>query len=108
MGNAGSTASFYLGHDKVPFTPGRGLNVVVINPLTWVEESCTNYDVWTDKKAERLFKTAMDYLPNGHVVLVAVRDTGLEQLGVDGLQALQSLGAGIQASDLAWSAAFRQ
>lgn len=56
---------------------GRGLNIAVINPISGVIESCSNFDTWSNKQA---FVTLADYIsntiPTDSIVLIAIADEG--------------------------------
>jgi len=93
--SAGNVAEFYVNDVKVPVKASRGLNLVVVHPVTW-ETRCGCYDVWG--RADILDKLVgdIDEIPDGHHVLVGLKDSGLERLGRKHLAALHSLGARIK------------
>lgn len=72
----------------------RGLNVVVIDPKAGRVVSGRAYDIWGNPYAEnKQLATDIAALPDGHIVLVALKDSGMENADQAAVQALQSVGA---------------
>lgn len=98
----GNMANFYLNgkmlRGQIP--SARGLNVVALEPLTWKVQWKRTYDVWEDWDLanEKVFDD-LEALPDGTIVLVAAKDSGMEQIDTYTLDALQTCGASISGGE---------
>jgi len=95
----GNAADFYFDGRSFEITGAserRGLNVVIVDPSTEKVLSGKSYDIWGNPAAENL-RLAADLrgLPEGQIVLVALKDSGLENIDNPALYALQGVGATI-------------
>ena len=54
--------------------PGRGINVLSVDPMTGVLSAVSSFDTWGDEKASTALVTYLSSLPNGTVALFAVAD----------------------------------
>eukprot|EP00928_Gymnodinium_smaydae_P009746 TRINITY_DN13645_c0_g1_i1.p1 TRINITY_DN13645_c0_g1~~TRINITY_DN13645_c0_g1_i1.p1 ORF type:complete len:1080 (+),score=242.14 TRINITY_DN13645_c0_g1_i1:58-3297(+) len=95
-------ARFSIDGKPVPVKTSRGLNVVVMNEDTLDVISSQAYDIWEGMdptqaaiaaKANHQFALAVDALPAGRLVLIALMDAGLENVSPAATAALNSLGA---------------
>eukprot|EP00442_Polarella_glacialis_P009501 CAMPEP_0115115974 /NCGR_PEP_ID=MMETSP0227-20121206/43012_1 /TAXON_ID=89957 /ORGANISM="Polarella glacialis, Strain CCMP 1383" /LENGTH=485 /DNA_ID=CAMNT_0002516749 /DNA_START=30 /DNA_END=1487 /DNA_ORIENTATION=+ len=101
----GNAADFFLNGRRIDINGQagrRGMNVVTVDPKTQQVTSRKTYDVWGDPATENTRMAAdLRSLPDGRYVLVALRDSGLENLDGPVIAALQSVGAKmISASNL--------
>jgi len=99
--DAGDVADFFLDDVLVQIPAGatnrRGVNVVVLSPNTGGVVSSGAYDIWGNPAAENSRLAAdLNALPDGHVVLVALKDSGMENLQDVALAALEDCGARLQ------------
>mmetsp|Transcript_129287 Transcript_129287/g.258155 ORF Transcript_129287/g.258155 Transcript_129287/m.258155 type:complete len:474 (+) Transcript_129287:161-1582(+) len=97
----GNVADFYVDDVQVPIMLGaagrRGLNVVIIDPNTGRVLSGRSYDIWGNARDENQRLAAdLNALPEGHVVLVALKDSGMENIDSSSLAALRRFGAEIE------------
>lgn len=99
-GDAGNIADFFLDDKKVPIggmAGRRGMNVVVIDPYDAQVISAKAYDVWGNALDEnRRFAKDIRALEEDYIVLVAVKDSGGENLDRESLHALESLGSTLE------------
>ncbi|CAE7782402.1 Cemip2 [Symbiodinium pilosum] len=106
-GDAGNIADFFLEDQQVPIggmSNRRGLNVVVIDSSAGHLLSAKTYDIWGNPVEEnRRLAKDMRAVEEDNIVLVALKDSGMENLDAEGLHALQSVG-----STLEGRLAFRQ
>lgn len=97
--NDGNVADFYLDDRRIDIrgqSYRRGLNVVTIDPTTQQVTSRKTYDVWGDPGTENPRLAAdLNSLPEGRIVMVALKDSGLENLDADVVRALAGVGATI-------------
>ncbi|CAE7234791.1 DESI1 [Symbiodinium natans] len=93
----GNVADFLLNGRKIDIrgeAGRRGLNVVTIDPDTQQVMSRKTYDVWADPQTENTRLAAdINSLPDGRVILVACKDSGMENLDARAIAALWSAGA---------------
>eukprot|EP00435_Cladocopium_sp_Y103_P074721 s192_g50.t1 len=106
-GDAGDIADFFVEDQKVPIggmSNRRGLNVVIIDTSMGQVLSAKTYDIWGNPMEENR-RLAKDFraIEEDSVVLVALKDSGMENLDGEALHALQSIG-----STLEGRLAFRQ
>lgn len=98
--DSGDIADFFLDDELVPIIGPegrRGLNVVILDPGTTRIVSARSYDVWGDPEAQSgALARDLGALPRGHVVLAALKDSGMEHLGEGALEALASVGASLK------------
>eukprot|EP00930_Biecheleria_cincta_P037921 TRINITY_DN26065_c0_g4_i1.p1 TRINITY_DN26065_c0_g4~~TRINITY_DN26065_c0_g4_i1.p1 ORF type:complete len:335 (+),score=72.77 TRINITY_DN26065_c0_g4_i1:46-1050(+) len=99
-GDAGNIADFFLDDQKVPIggmAGRRGVNVVVIDPYDAQVISAKAYDVWGNALDEnRRFAKDIRALEEDYIVLVAVKDSGGENLDRESLHALESIGSTLE------------
>ncbi|CAJ1398849.1 unnamed protein product [Effrenium voratum] len=95
----GNIADFFLNDRKVDIrgeAGRRGLNVVTVDPDTQQVTSRKTYDVWADPQTENTRLAGdINSLPDGRIVMVACRDSGMENLDARAIAALWSAGATI-------------
>lgn len=106
-GDAGDIADFFVEDQKVPIggmSNRRGLNVVIIDTSMGQVLSAKTYDIWGNPMEENR-RLAKDFraIEEDSIVLVALKDSGMENLDGEALHALQSIG-----STLEGRLAFRQ
>lgn len=99
-GDAGDIADFFVEDQKVPIggmSNRRGLNVVVIDTSMGQVLSAKTYDIWGNPMEENR-RLAKDFraLEEDSVVLVALKDSGMENLDGEALHALQSIGSTLE------------
>lgn len=97
--NSGDIADFFLDEQLVPIIGPegrRGLNIVVIDPQTTQIVSARTYDVWGDAGGQsKALASDLEALPKGHIVLAALKDSGMENLSMDAIDALAGVGSTI-------------
>lgn len=98
--DGGDIADFFLDDKTIPISGienRRGLNVVVIDPEKRQVESAGTYDVWgnTDNENKR-FASDIDRLPKGRIVMVALKDSGMEKLDMRAMEALEDIGSTLE------------
>jgi len=95
----GNIADFFLNDRKIDIrgeAGRRGLNVVTIDPESQQVMSRKTYDVWADPQTENTRLAAdINSLPDGRIVMVACKDSGMENLDARAIAALWSAGATI-------------
>lgn len=95
----GNIGDFFLNDQKIDINGvagRRGLNVVTIDPSTQQVTSRKTYDVWAEPRTENMRLSAdINSMPDGRIVLVACKDSGLENLDSVVFDALRSCGARI-------------
>ncbi|CAE7219501.1 Dnajb7 [Symbiodinium sp. CCMP2592] len=95
----GNIADFFLNGRKIDIrgeAGRRGLNVVTIDPDTQQVMSRKTYDVWADPQTENTRLAAdINSMPDGRVILVACKDSGMENLDARAISALWSAGASV-------------
>jgi len=99
----GNRADFYLGGKKIPLDGGkfqmhehsrRGFNVVTVDPDSQQVVSVVSYDTSSSSVAASAQLTAdLNALPEGRLVLIGIRGSGLEGLNAGALKALRRVGA---------------
>ncbi|CAJ1396849.1 unnamed protein product [Effrenium voratum] len=99
-GDAGDLADFFLEDVEVPINGmanRRGLNVVVIDTSAGHILSAKTYDIWGNPQEEnRRFAKDMRIVDEDDIILVALKDSGLENLDGEALHALQSIGSSLE------------
>lgn len=99
-GDAGDIADFFLDDVKVPITGlsnRRGINVVVIDPRLGQVLSAKSYDIWGQAIEENKRLAAdLKALPEDQIVLVALKDSGMENLDSNSLSALRRVGSTLE------------
>jgi len=94
---SGDVAAFYLDGGEVMINGpanNRGLNILIIDPGTQriVKGQC--YDTWANPKDANAFLASdLNSAPQGHILLLALKDSGMENLNKAALEALQSFGS---------------
>jgi hypothetical protein len=95
----GNDAAFYINGRKMDIrgqSSRRGMNVVTIDPATQQVTSRKTYDIWGDPATENTRLAAdLRSLPDGRYVMVALKDSGGENLDSGVITALQSVGSTI-------------
>ncbi|CAE7457287.1 FAM3C [Symbiodinium natans] len=99
-GDAGDIADFFLEDQQVPIggmSNRRGLNVVVIDASAGHLLSAKTYDIWGNPLEEnRRLAKDLRAVEEDNVVLVALKDSGMENLDGEALHALQGLGSTLE------------
>jgi len=99
-GDAGDIADFFLEDQQVPIggmSNRRGLNVVVIDSSAGHLLSAKTYDIWGNPLEEnRRLAKDLRAVEEGNIVLVALKDSGGENLDGEAIHALQGLGATLE------------
>lgn len=81
--------------------PGRGLNVISVNPVSGAFSAVRSFDTWGDEQASAALAAHLTSLPQGTLVLMAVADEATYRLSDDtrtaiaswfGSQAIRTLG----------------
>lgn len=97
--NDGNIAEFYLNARKIDITgPSwrRGVNVICIDPNTQQVTSRKTYDVWGDPSQENPRLAAdLNSLPYGRIVMLALKDSGMENIDDNVVKALKLCGSTI-------------
>lgn len=102
--DAGDLADFFLEDRRVAIAGAsgrRGVNLVSFDPAGDLGAPqvglARSYDVWGNPEVEnRALVTDLHSLPPGHIVLVALKDSGLEELSSDALVALKGVGCTLE------------
>mmetsp|Transcript_7897 Transcript_7897/g.17432 ORF Transcript_7897/g.17432 Transcript_7897/m.17432 type:complete len:533 (+) Transcript_7897:39-1637(+) len=98
--DAGDAADFFLDDALVPIAGPfnrRGVNVVVLSPSTGGVVSARAYDVWGNPSVENArLATDLRAVPDGQIVLVALKDSGMENINMDVLDALEACGSTLE------------
>jgi len=99
----GNRADFYIDNKKIHLEGGkfalhelsrRGFNIVTVDPDSQQVMSAMSYDTSSSAQvASTQMAADLNALPEGRVVLVAVRGSGLEGLSSAALRALRRVGA---------------
>lgn len=89
----GNVASFYLDEAPIGFNTSRGLNIIVLDPSSLQVLSKRAYDIYDSYGERNQLACDLNALPAGHIVLAALKDSGMEQLGIADKIALGNLGA---------------
>merc|ERR550525_772436 len=72
----------------------RGLNVVVLDPGSGQVLTAKSYDIWGDpSNHNKRLASDLQCLLDGQVVLVALKDSGMENISLDAIEALEGVGA---------------
>ncbi len=79
------------GHNVSP--EGRGYNLVVIDPRTGAVEATASFDTHLDEGAGQALAEFVASIPEGRIVVVAVKDEASRLLGEEAVQALRAIGA---------------
>lgn len=74
----------------------RGLHMVVIDPSAHSVASHAVYDLWGDADCSKRLAEAIKALPQGHIVLLALQDSGMENLDADLITALSLIGSTLE------------
>jgi hypothetical protein len=73
----------------------RGYNLAVVHPDTGAVVSQAGFDTFANEFESQALADFIAEIPDGHIVAVAVRDDGAASLTEAAVQALSSLGAGM-------------
>jgi len=97
----GNAADFYVDEAQIPIMIGpaarRGLNVCVIDPEAGRVLSARAYDIWGNALDEnRRLASDLNNLPEEHIVMIALKDSGMENLDSSTIAALRRVGATIE------------
>jgi len=68
--------------------PGRGINVLAVDPATGAFGPVRSFDTWGDEAASAALVSYLDSLPAGTLVLFAVADEGTRLLSADARAAI--------------------
>ncbi|MFB3777988.1 MAG: interleukin-like EMT inducer domain-containing protein [Bryobacteraceae bacterium] len=71
--------------------PGRGINLLAVDPATGVFSSVRSYDTWGDETASARLVSYLTGLPAGTLVLFAVADDGSLQLTGEARETIAAL-----------------
>ncbi|MCL6547120.1 MAG: hypothetical protein K6T61_18045 [Bryobacteraceae bacterium] len=74
--------------DTVGGGPGRGINVLAVDPVTGAFGPVRSFDTWGDETASAALISFLDSLPAGTLVLFAVADEGTRLLSADARAAI--------------------
>lgn len=93
----GSLAQIYLGARRIRTVgeaKGRGVHVVTVDPDAGQVLSAKSYDTWGNPQVENTqLATDLNALSDGIIVLVALQDSGMENLDTKAIYALQDVGS---------------
>jgi len=93
----GSLAQIYLGSRRIRTlgeANGRGVHVVTVDPDVGQVLSAKSYDTWGNPQIENTqLATDLNALSDGIVVLIALQDSGMENLDMKAIYALQDVGS---------------
>jgi hypothetical protein len=96
----GSLAQIYLRGRRIRTVgeaKGRGVHVVTVDPDVGQVLSAKSYDIWGNPQVENAqLSTDLNALSDGIVVLVALQDSGMENLDMKAIYALQDVGSTIE------------
>lgn len=67
-------------YDTAGGGPGRGINVLAVDPRTGVFSSVRSFDTWADEAASEQLVAYLESLPDGALVLFAVADDAAQKL----------------------------
>jgi len=95
--DGGNVADFFVDDAKIPIhgsASRRGLNVVIIDPRAKRVMTARTYDIWGQPQVENV-RLAGDLMnvPEGHLALIALKDSGLENIDNGALAALRQFGS---------------
>lgn len=94
---SGNRADILVDDRLVPVSgvsDNRGLSVVAVDPTDGQVLTSRAYDLWADPfSSNRQLSADLGALPDGTVVLIALKDSGMENLDTTGLSALNSVGS---------------
>jgi len=100
--DSGDIADFFVDDQLVPIIGSegrRGINVVVIDPGSQRILSARSYDVWGDTTNQNSrLASDLTQVPPGHIVLVALKDSGMEKITEVALDALAGVGCTLEES----------
>ncbi|KAI8846484.1 glycosyl hydrolases family 15-domain-containing protein [Chytridium lagenaria] len=96
--NSGNYAKFELTRDGAPLalsldTFGRGLNVVVVDPLDGSVVETASFDTHTSGDESAELVRFVEWLEPGMIIAIAMKDDGAEHLTEAARETLESLGA---------------
>jgi len=90
----GNRAQFYQG-DQLIFTGSRGHNLVIVDPQTAVVTAQQRFDTWSSPANADSLAVFLNRLPEGMIVLAAVRDEGSHNLNEAVYKAYEQCGSGL-------------
>lgn len=100
--DSGNIADFFLDDVKLYIhgaSNRRGLNIVVIDPKLGRVVTAKTYDIWGNAVEEnRRVASDLNAMPEGQIVLVALKDSGMENIDRGAIAALRKFGAEIEGS----------
>ena len=88
----GNYALFYLNGELI-YQGSRGINLVVINENSGQVELTRAFDTWSSAEEADSLAAVINRIPQGRIVLCAVRDDGSNQLQSGQYSAIESLGS---------------
>jgi uncharacterized protein (TIGR03437 family) len=71
--------------------PGRGFNILVVDPATGIYSNVTNFDTWGDTTASSRLVDYLTALPTGTLVMFAVSDDATLQLTKEARAAIAAM-----------------
>ena len=89
----GNTAACYLDGVPLDIKSSRGLSITVLEPTRLLVLSSRAYDIWESYGEGNQLVADLEALPSGHIVLAALRDSGMEKLSLADWKVLQDLGS---------------
>lgn len=97
---SGDVADFFLAGRKIDMDARhanrRGINLLIIDPVTHNIVKSVVYDTWTDKNgACAEMKKELDRQEQGMILLFAVKETGVDRLTTEALIAMRACGVTI-------------
>lgn len=98
--DVGNDAEFFLNDVKIPIygsASRRGLNVVILDPEQQRVLTAKTYDIWGNPETEnKRLASDLDGQPEGRVALVALKDSGMENLDAVAVGALRRYGSTLE------------
>lgn len=91
--DCGNAVAFRIGEDRITWNHTRGLNVATLAPVSLAVRSRRAYDIYGSYGERNQFALDIESLPHGTVVMLALKDSGMEKLGHGELRALRGVGA---------------
>ena len=89
----GNTAACYLDGVPLDIKSSRGLSITVLEPTRLLVLSSRAYDIWESYGEGNQLVADLEALPSGHIVLAALKDSGMEKLSLADWKVLQDLGS---------------
>src|SRR6185312_6569320 len=93
--NVGNMASFEVNHQPIAMGYGRGLNCIIIDPITAQVLTSRNFDTNASEEAANAFAHFIEDLPTGQIVALAVQDEATASLTNRARLACETIGSGL-------------